>query len=66
METLKTLTVEDLSELIGRKASTIRTDVSRRPESLPPRLRIPGSSKVLWLETDVRAWLESCRSGGAS
>jgi len=66
MEALRTLTVEELSMLIGRKATTIRTDLSRKPESLPPRLRIPGSNKLLWLEDDVRAWLEQCRRGGAS
>lgn len=51
-----------LAPLIGRAESTIRVDVSRRPETLPPRLKIPGSSKVMWLESDVLTWLESCRT----
>lgn len=51
-----------LAPLVGRAESTLRVDVSRRPESLPPRLVIPGSNKVLWLESDVLAWLDSCRT----
>lgn len=58
---LKTLTAEDLAPLLGRAVSTIKTDVRRRPQSLPPRLRIPGSKKLLWLEADVTAWFEKCR-----
>ena len=51
-----------LAPLVGRAESTIRVDVSRRPETLPPRLIIPGSSKVMWLESDVLAWINSCRT----
>lgn len=51
-----------LAPLVGRAESTIRVDVSRRPETLPPRLVIPGSSKVMWLEEDVLAWIDSCRT----
>lgn len=66
METIKTLRAEDLAKLIGRAASTIKTDVRRRPETLPPRLRIPGSNRVLWLESDVAEWLRKCREAEKS
>lgn len=62
MDKLRTITVEELAEVIGRKASTIRADIHRRPSTLPPRLRIPGSTRLLWLESDVRSWLEQCRA----
>lgn len=52
---------EYLVPLLHRSLLTIKADVSRRPETLPPRLRIPGSTKPLWLESDVLTWLESCR-----
>ncbi len=61
---MKTLTPEDLAPLLGRAVSTIKTDVRRRPDSLPPRLRIPGSNRVLWLEEDVRKWIDRCRTAG--
>lgn len=61
MTNLKTLGPEDLAPLLGRAVSTIKTDVRRRPETLPPRLQIPGSTRLLWLEQDVIEWIESIR-----
>lgn len=61
MTSLKTLTAEDLAPLLGRAVSTIKTDVRRRPETLPPRLQIPGSTRLLWLEQDVVEWIEKLR-----
>lgn len=58
---MKTLGPEDLSKLLHRSVATIKVDCRRRPQSLPPRLRIPGSVKLLWLESDVMTWLEQCR-----
>lgn len=51
-----------LVPLLHRTEETIRVDARRRPESLPPRLVIPGSTKLLWLESDVLEWLNSCRT----
>lgn len=56
------MTAEDLAPLLGRAVSTIKTDARRRPQSLPPRLKIPGSSRLLWLEQDVAEWLDRCRT----
>lgn len=61
MTNLKTLGPDDLATLLGRAASTIKTDVRRRPETLPPRLQVPGSKRLLWLEQDVIEWIESIR-----
>jgi predicted DNA-binding transcriptional regulator AlpA len=58
---MATLKAEDLARLLGRKVSTIKADANRRPQTLPPRLRIPGSRALLWLEEDVRAWLREQR-----
>lgn len=58
---IKMLRAEDLAPLLGRAASTIKTDARRRPESLPPRLRIPGSNRLMWLESDVVEWIDEQR-----
>lgn len=58
---MKTLTVEDMAALLKRSVSTVKSDVSRRPHTLPPRLVVPGTKAVMWLESDVHAWLESLR-----
>lgn len=53
---------EYLVPLTHRTLATIKVDARSRPETLPPRLKIPGSAKLLWLETDVLDWLQSCRT----
>jgi len=52
---------EYLAGLLLRKVSTIKTDATRRPESLPPRLLIPGTARLMWVEEDVLVWLNSFR-----
>ena len=57
---MKTLNVQELSTLLNRKVDTIYEDRRRRPQSLPPCLKIPGTSKLLWLESTVEEWLQNC------
>lgn len=52
---------EYIAELLGLEESTVKTDVRRKPQSLPPRLMIPGSSKLRWVEEDVLDWINSFR-----
>ena len=59
--TIKTIGVEELSVLLRRAVDTIRSDARRRPETLPPRIIIPGTSKLLWLEEDVVTWMKDHR-----
>lgn len=47
------LDINELSTEIHLSVKTIRTILSRKPESLPPRLIIPGQKKLLWLREDV-------------
>jgi len=56
-EELKLLGVEDLATILRRSPKTVRSDVTRRPETLPPRVRVPGGRKVLWRAQDVETWL---------
>lgn len=54
---MKLLKINDLAVILGRSPLTIRCDVSRRPETLPPRLIMPGSNRVIWAEADVEKWI---------
>jgi predicted DNA-binding transcriptional regulator AlpA len=54
---LRLLVVEDLAAILGRAVSSIRSDASRCPHSLPPLVRIPGARRLLWRKQDVEAWL---------
>jgi predicted DNA-binding transcriptional regulator AlpA len=62
MKEAKLVDIDYMVTLLHKTKRTLEVDVTRRPESLPPRLIIPGSRKVLWLESDVLAWLEKCRT----
>lgn len=62
IEQPKVVGPEYLVPLTHRTLATIKVDARSRPETLPPRLKIPGSAKLLWLESDVLAWLQSCRT----
>jgi predicted DNA-binding transcriptional regulator AlpA len=62
MSALKTLGPEDLAKLLHRSVETIKSDARRRPEVLPPRFKIPGSRRLVWLESDVIAWVERTKA----
>ncbi len=47
--------IKDLSKIIHRSVASIYSDLARNPGSLPPRLQIPGTRKVLFIDVDV--WL---------
>lgn len=55
--TLSTLGTAELARLLDKSPTTIQADVHRRPASLPPRLVIPGSKRLLWLQGSVEQWL---------
>lgn len=54
---LETIGIQELALLLKRSVSTVAAEVSKAPHKLPPRLRLPGSRKVLWLVSDVEKWI---------
>jgi predicted DNA-binding transcriptional regulator AlpA len=58
---MKTLVAEDIAELLHKDTRTVMNDLRRRPNTLPPKLMIPGSRKPIWLEEDVHQWIKNCR-----
>jgi predicted DNA-binding transcriptional regulator AlpA len=61
-EAPKLLDIDALSKLMRRSSSTIAAEVTKAPHKLPPRLKLPGSRKVLWLASDVETWLHQFRT----
>lgn len=57
----KVLGVAELAALLRRAPKTVAIEVSRAPHKLPPRLKLPGSRRVLWLAEDVEKWLDAHR-----
>lgn len=60
-DNITTIGVEELATMIRRAVPSIKSDLIRKPESLPPRVKMPGSKKLLWLKSDVIEWLHQCR-----
>lgn len=50
-------TIQQLAEFIKKKPASIYSDLLRRPDVLPTVLRIPGSSKILFV--NPRKWAAS-------
>ena len=59
---MQTLTIKDLASILNRSPATIATEVSKAPHKLPPRLYLPGSRRVLWLQEDVEKWINELRT----
>lgn len=64
IDPLDTLDAAGLSPIIKRKASTIKADVSRRPHTLPPFIRL--GSRTIWLKTSVASWLKEKQQGAVA
>lgn len=56
---LQTINASELGKLIGRSTKSIMVDACRRPETLPPRFRIPGTRRLMWRVVDVREWMNA-------
>lgn len=54
----ETMGVAELAALLHKTERTVKKDVSVAPWRLPPRVRIPGSRRVMWLRATVLEWLQ--------
>ena len=57
MEQQPLWTIEDLSTFLRRGKTSIHSDLSRNPASLPPAIRIPGTRRILFDPAVVMAWV---------
>lgn len=67
----KLLTLDELAFALGRSAQTIKKDLRRNPDAVPPRLTLPGTRLLRWREREVQTWLNaqkgnSCLSGSVA
>ncbi len=59
MEDLQTIDASELGKLLGRSTKSIKVDVTRRPDTLPPRFIVPGTRLLRWRVVDVRRWMQA-------
>lgn len=57
MQKLQLLTLDELAAILERSPETIRKDIRRNPDAVPPRLQLPGTRLLRWRASDVDAWL---------
>lgn len=50
--------IDELAKLLNRSKNTVRVDITRRPHTLPPQIKLPGSRMIRWRLKDVRDWIE--------
>lgn len=54
----ETLGTAELAQILLKSEKTIKKDVTVAPWTLPPRVRIPGSRRVMWMRATVVDWLQ--------
>lgn len=54
----KTYGIPEIAALLMVKPQSIRVRLMRNPSSLPPCIRLGRGAKVIWMEKDVKEWLE--------
>lgn len=59
------LDLKALACLLGRSPETIRRDLRRNPDAVPPRLQLPGTRLLRWREADVARWLDQHAVGAS-
>jgi len=62
----KLLNVDELAAMLGRSAETIKKDIKRNPDAVPPRIAPPGTRLLRWRQEDVEAWLVRHMEGGTT
>lgn len=58
------MTLDELAAILKRSQHTIKNDLRRNPDAVPPRMILPGTRLLRWRLVDVHAWLQS-RSGAS-
>ena len=57
LQMTKLLTLKELAALLERSEQTLKKDMRRNPNAVPPRVVIPGTRLLRWRESDVNEWL---------
>ena len=57
MKVQQLLDLDELAQMLRRSPETIKKDLKRNPEAVPPRLMLPHTRLLRWRAVDVDAWL---------
>jgi len=59
LDHLKTIDVAEFARILKIKPRSLHARLSRQPDSLPRPVQCGHGKRLLWLESDVSAWLSS-------
>lgn len=59
-----TMTIQELADTLGVSPLTIYDRRTKKPDTLPKALDIPGQKTLIWFREDVEKWLLRFRAGG--
>lgn len=54
---MKYLDVDELAELLGESASSLKRKIKANSHKVPPRMRLPGSKMLRWRLHEVESWV---------
>ena len=54
-----TLTIDEVATLLGKTVGTVRKDMQRNPERVPPAFRVGSSKRPLFLKRVVVKFIEA-------
>lgn len=57
-----TMTAQELADVLGIDVLTLYDRRSKKPDTIPKPLAIPGQKILLWLSEDVKRWLIQFRA----
>ena len=63
---LDLLNPQQLATILHKAEATVRSDIHRAPERLPPRVIMPNSKRLVWLRSTVESWLVKHQATGAA
>ncbi len=58
---MDTLTLRDLAVILRIDPRTLQNRIYKDPKSVPPWVKLPGQSRLIWLREDVENWLKAHR-----
>ncbi len=55
--------VDELASFLKKHKTSLYSDLRRNPGAVPPPIRLPGSSRLLWDPDFVKGWVRQFQTG---
>ncbi len=55
--------IDELASFLRKHKTSLYSDLRRNPGAVPPPIRLPGSSRLLWDPDFVKGWVRQFQTG---